>query len=113
MSSATGTRHARQPSPNEFAPPVFPWLCSASTIESRTPAAQPQTSGRAPQVGNFCKHLNVLSTSFDQSTLWTNEHVPATGTPAVQPVTPGGIFSGASVAGVEGGTFAFASRKAE
>ena len=68
---------------------------------------------RAPQVGNFCKHLNVLSTSFDQSTLWTNEHVPATGTPAVQPVTPGGIFSGASVAGVEGGTFAFASRKAE
>ena len=39
------------------------------------------------KVGDFCKHLNVLDTQFDQSSIWTNEHVPLTGTPSVLPVT--------------------------
>ncbi len=65
-------------------------------------------------MGDFCKYLNVLSTSFDQRAVWTNEHVPATGAPAVQPVTPGGVLAGsASVAGVEGGTFAFANKRGD
>merc|ERR1719148_300026 len=44
------------------------------------------------KVGQFCKHLGVLETDFDQHSVWTNEHVPEANTsPEVQPVTPGGI----------------------
>ncbi len=64
-------------------------------------------------MGNFCKHLNVLSTTFDHGEVWTNKHVPATGTPSVAPVTPGGVLARESVAGVEGGVHAFAAQKAD
>jgi ABC-type nitrate/sulfonate/bicarbonate transport system substrate-binding protein len=43
------------------------------------------------KVGQFCKHLGVLGSSFDQHSLWTNEHVPNMGTPNVSPLRPGGI----------------------
>lgn len=44
------------------------------------------------KVGDFCKHLNILETDFDQSSIWTNAHVPLTGKASVEPVTPGGIL---------------------
>jgi len=44
------------------------------------------------KVGDFCKHLEILKTDFDQNSIWTNEHVPSTGKPQVQPVTAGGVL---------------------
>merc|ERR1712194_456001 len=43
------------------------------------------------KVGQFCKHLGVLETEFDQHSVWTNQFAPEAGTPEVEPVTPGGI----------------------
>jgi len=43
------------------------------------------------KVGQFCKHLGVLETEFDQHSVWTNDLVPEAGKPSVAPVTPGGI----------------------
>jgi len=44
------------------------------------------------KVGDFCKHLDILKNDFDQNSIWTNEHVPSTGTPSVAPVTAGGVL---------------------
>merc|ERR1740124_2123914 len=44
------------------------------------------------KVGDFCKHLDILKTDFDQNSIRTNEHVPSTGKPSVAPVTAGGVL---------------------
>ena len=44
------------------------------------------------KVGDFCKHLDILKNDFDQNSIWTNEHVPSTGKPSVEPVTVGGVL---------------------
>jgi len=44
------------------------------------------------KVGDFCKHLKILENDFDQNSIWTNEHVPSTGKPSVEPVTAGGVL---------------------
>eukprot|EP01061_Rhynchopus_euleeides_P023163 TRINITY_DN3770_c0_g1_i1.p1 TRINITY_DN3770_c0_g1~~TRINITY_DN3770_c0_g1_i1.p1 ORF type:complete len:327 (+),score=163.11 TRINITY_DN3770_c0_g1_i1:55-1035(+) len=44
------------------------------------------------KVGQFCKHLGVLEKDFDQHSVYTNDMVPAMGTPDVMPIQDGGIL---------------------
>ena len=44
------------------------------------------------KVSSFTKHLGVLEKDFDPAEIYTNELVPAMGTPSVEPVTEGGIL---------------------